>query len=353
MIEGSAFENKALWDSIGRSCLVSLSLAALAWFTPYATVIDNQLLIKLGAFMAVFIGFMLGFYLASSIQRWYTSTEAFMQLLDAVRKLQMQMAALGVAEHYVSTITRYGMLSAWLLNLSLHLHCHPKPGQEVESEELEDEEQREELWKALERFRPNLAKPKEQSVLMHFNDSYALVWTWVASLIGRMSHDGDIPPMNTPTYGRFLDLIQQAFVSLRDARTPFLVKAPLIYIHTLVILVHINGILNAMLFGVQLGGTISFAAYTPSNLASINLDTKELPSKIVELLVAFCVHMVAPALYLTLLDASLCMSQPFKFHNAKIPLMRLLIECEHDLESARIIAADPPLWKIPKFKKAT
>merc|ERR1712154_191776 len=36
-----------------------------------------------------------------------------------------------------------------------------------------------------------------RKVLMQHQDSYALLWTWVASLIGRMSQDGDIPPMAT------------------------------------------------------------------------------------------------------------------------------------------------------------
>jgi len=353
MIEGSAWENEALWGSIGRSCLVSLTMAALAWFTPYATVIDSGTLMKLGAFMAVFIGFMLGFFMSSSIQRWFTSTDAFMQLLDAVRKLQMQMAALGVAEHYVNKITRYGMLSAWLLNLNLHLHCHFKPGVDIEEEDVDDQDHILEIWGTLDKLRPHLAKPKERAVLMQYNDSYALLWTWVASLVGRMAKDGDIPPMVSPTYGRILDLIQQAFASLRDARTPFLVKAPFVYIHTLVILVHINGILNAMLFGIQVGATISFATYTPDQLARMNVDVKDTSSKLTELLVAFCLHMIAPALYLTLLDASLCMSQPFKFQDAKIPLMRLLVDCENDLESAQSIADEPPLWKKPKFKTAT
>jgi len=265
----------------------------------------------------------------------------------------MQLAALGVAEHYVSTITRYGMLSAWLLNLNLHLHCHCRPGMQIEQDDVDDQEHIQELWETLDRFRPHLTTPNEKVTLMQYNDSYALIWTWVASLIGRMAHDGDIPPMASPTYGRILDLIQQAFASLRDARTPFHVKAPFVYIHTLVILVHVNGILNALLFGIQVGGTFMFTAQTPDEAANINLDVKDTSTKVTELLVAFCVQMIAPALYLTLLDASLCMSQPFKFQDAKIPLMRLLVDCENDLASAQQIAAEPPLWKKPKFKTAT
>jgi len=349
MLQGSAWENAALWGSIARSCLVSILVTVLALFTPYASLINTNTLTKLGAFMAVFIGFMLGFFVSSAIRRWYLSTEAFMTLLDSVRQLQMQLSALGVAEHYIKTVSRYGMLSSWLLNLTLHMHCHYKPGQASEDEDHDDAEHLEELWTALDTLRPHLAKPHERAALMQLKDSYCLVWTWVASLIGRLAKDGEIPPMQSPTYGRILDLIQRAFVAIRDSKTPFLVKAPFIYIHTLVIFVHINAIINAMMFGIHLGTTISSAAI-PREFTDLGLDVPDVTQKITEMTVGFCIHMIAPALYLTLLDASLCLSQPFKFQDAKIPLMRLLVECEIDLESAQELSGEPPLWEKPQFK---
>jgi len=57
-------------------------------------------------------------------------------------------------------------------------------------------------------------------MLMQHAESYALLWTWVASLIGRMAQNGEIPPMPSPTYGRILNIVQQAyarFTSLSEA----------------------------------------------------------------------------------------------------------------------------------------
>merc|ERR1719507_1588361 len=75
---------------------------------------------KLGTFLNVFVGLLLGFFLSSSMNRWYGCVNAFLQLLDAVRSMQMQMIALGVDREHCEKLSRYGILSAWLLHLSLN-----------------------------------------------------------------------------------------------------------------------------------------------------------------------------------------------------------------------------------------
>merc|ERR1719497_275674 len=105
----------------------------------------------------------------------------------------------------------------------------------------------------VEAVRPSLIEAHERPMLLRQKESYALLWTWVASLIGRMSQDGEIPPMASPTYGRILSIVQEAYGSIRDVRALHLIKAPFVYVHTLAILVHVNNILNAIGFGLVLG----------------------------------------------------------------------------------------------------
>merc|ERR1719272_1158450 len=50
----------------------------------------------------------------------------------------------------------------------------------------------------------------ETEVLQLVDDPASLVWIWVASLVGRMAQDGEIPGMPTPTYGRIMNLVQEA-----------------------------------------------------------------------------------------------------------------------------------------------
>merc|ERR1719297_523964 len=165
--------------------------------------------------------------------------------------MQMQMTALGVAQEKALILSRYGVLSAWLLHLSLNMESNDE--KKSANPDKEEQERIEKVWQKLEQFRPQLVLPQEKEKLKLHKESYALLWTWVASLIGRMSQDGEIPPMASPTYGRILNIVQQAYGSIRDVRALHLIKTPFIYIHTLAILVHVNNILNAIAFGLVCG----------------------------------------------------------------------------------------------------
>merc|ERR1719359_2510134 len=82
------------------------------------------------------------------------------------------------------------------------------------------------------------------------------MWIWVASLVGRLAQDGWLPPMQSPTYGFIMSLVQDAHLAIRSVRQSILVQAPFIYVHMLASLVHVNNIANAVSFGIVLGSTI-------------------------------------------------------------------------------------------------
>merc|ERR1719362_417482 len=199
------------------------------------------------------------------------------------------------------------------------------------------------VWLILDKFRPDLALPQEKGKLMEHKESYALLWTWVASLIGRMSQDGEIPPMASPTYGRILNIVQEAYGSIRNVRALQMIKAPFIYIHTLAMLVHVNNILNAISFGIVLGislGGTFVSDPKKSTLANMHMS----------LFMQFCFSMLAPVLYLALLDVSICISQPFTYHDAKIPAIGFIKCLEDDIQKAASLGNSPPLWEKPCFK---
>jgi len=352
MRKGSALENYGIWINVWRAFVIALFIAPVTYYVPYADEIDSARLLRLGSFLTVFVGFLLGFFMTSSMTRWYGCTCAFMELLDAVRKMQMQMTALGVAKELRDTLNRYGLLSAWLLNLYLHLHAVKNPGDgKGEVVNVNDKEHIDALWKQLDEIRPDIVSPDEKKILMRYSESYALIWTWVASLIGRMARNGDIPPMASPTYGRILDIVQQAYGSIRGARAPFLIKVPFVYIHTLSILVHVNTLLNAVVFGIQLGLTTPYLIHNVRELERWRLTEVHVPDTCADLFVAFCLNLVTPMLYMTLLDASTCMAQPFTFRDAKIPLQRFIKALEKDLKAAESLADEPPTWEKPMYKQ--
>jgi len=347
MVKGCAWDNHSLWRCMGLALLLSVAVATGAFFMPDAVLVKPEKLEKLGTFLNVFVGLLLGFFLASSMNRWYGCVNAFLELLDAVRSMQMQMTALGVAHERSETLSRYGILSAWLLHLSLNLESDEGASGKSVKGEAQDNDRVGKLWEKLDQHRPQLALPQEKQKLMQHQECYALLWTWVASLIGRMSQDGEIPPMASPTYGRILNIVQEAYGSIRNVRALQMIKAPFIYVHTLAILVHVNNILNAISFGLVLGitfsGTFADEKYSIGKRQRAHLYSS--------LFMQFCFSMVAPILYLALLDVSVCISQPFTHHDAKIPAMKFIRSLEEDLKNAAQMGDNPPHWEKPYFKK--
>merc|ERR1719491_1361050 len=63
------------------------------------------------------------------------------------------------------------------------------------------------------------------------------MWMWVATLVGRMAQDGEIPPMASPTYGRIMNLCQNAHAGIRTVKSSINVQAPFAYAHTLAVIV--------------------------------------------------------------------------------------------------------------------
>merc|ERR1719191_1303966 len=82
---------------------------------PNPVVFKVARLTEISKFLNVVVGLLLGFFLSSSMNRWYTCVNGFLSLLDSIRNLQMQFTALGVPEPQTILCHRYGLSSAWLL----------------------------------------------------------------------------------------------------------------------------------------------------------------------------------------------------------------------------------------------
>mmetsp|Transcript_101653 Transcript_101653/g.201885 ORF Transcript_101653/g.201885 Transcript_101653/m.201885 type:complete len:412 (-) Transcript_101653:106-1341(-) len=340
---GGAFDNLSILKCMACSMVVSCFVAYLTYNRKEALFIKPSKVEELGTFLNVFVGFLLGFFLRSSMTRWHECVHAFMDLLEAIRCMHMQMCALGVDADRVELLNRYGLLSAWLLHLSLNSDSHKNPTRQDSL--LADAAQKEALWGLLNKYRPHLAQPAEKELLFPYNDCYSLLWTWAASLIGRMAQDGEIPPMASPTYGRIINIIEVAYGSIRDVKIMRKVKAPFIYTHTLACLVHFNTLINSWSFGIILGMTLQVALGKHDGSLQ-----EEFPHLVVSLFMQLCISMVAPWMYLTVLEVCVCVSQPFTFLDTKIPGLHLIENLEDDLANASVMVANTK-WMKPRFQK--
>merc|ERR1719163_2129728 len=101
--------------------MIRLMMVAIATSCITVLILPNPAAMKvakftsISKFLNVVVGLLLGFFLSSSMNRWYTCVNGFLELLDAIRNLQMQFTALGVPEPQTILCMRYGFASAWLL----------------------------------------------------------------------------------------------------------------------------------------------------------------------------------------------------------------------------------------------
>jgi hypothetical protein len=343
VMSGSAFDNVSILTCMLYALLISFGVALFAFHSDLAVFIKMETVHALGTFLNVFVGMLLGFFVSSSMNRWHGCVQGFMELLEAVRCMQMQMVALGVSNERIDTLNRYGLSSAWLLHLSLNNECRKYPREKVHESE---DEHKKKLWTCMKQLRPHLVNSREKKLLYEYEQCYSLLWTWVASLIGRMAQDGEIPPMASPTYGRIINIVEWAYSSIRTVRMMHRIKVPFIYVHTLAILVHINTMLNAISFGLILGMTVKVAAGKDDG----KIANQKLPHLVASLFMQFCISMVAPFLYLCLLEVSVCISQPFTFMDSKIPSHSLVLSLEEDLANAKEMSENTK-WQKPQFKK--
>jgi len=302
-------------------------------------------------FLNVVVGLLLGFFLSSSMNRWYTCVNGFLELLDAIRNLQMQFVALGVPDKEMFLCMRYGFASAWLLYGQLLIETKHLSSSETHHD-------REEMWKKLTKKRSMIDRSgdtmlllqHEEDVLRLTRDPPGMMWMWVAALIGRLAQDGWIPPMASPTYGRIMNLCQTAHGGIRQVRAAISVQAPLTYTHMLATLVHINNILSAVMFGIVSGVAVGtqliryhmhFYKGSPASKREVAQDWQNMG-------VTFLYCFFGPLLYQALLIISMHLAQPFDSEDAKIPMDRLLHQLEVDMCNGRDMA-DHMAFEKPSF----
>jgi predicted membrane chloride channel (bestrophin family) len=347
----SVWSSWELWGMMFRLFFVCISVAVLTVLLvadPAALRISK--FTEVSKFLNVLVGLMLGFFLSSSMVRWHECIDGFMGLLDAIRNLQMQLAALGVKRQDQLVVVRYGLSSAWLLYASLLLEWKKAAGEAGQAQT------RAELWKLIKEkqvdldgdgMKPLLLK-NEIEVVRETRDPSGMMWLWIGALIGRMAQNGEVPGMATPTYGRIMQLCQDGHGGIRDVRASITVQAPLPYTHTLAILVHINGLLNALTMGLVCGVALgTFLVRHDIHIYPGHASGNEALQDLQGLLVTFLYTFFGPLLYQALLLISMHIAQPFDNEDSSMPLDRLLHSLEEDVRNGT------DLWlNLPEDEKA-
>mmetsp|Transcript_94151 Transcript_94151/g.177048 ORF Transcript_94151/g.177048 Transcript_94151/m.177048 type:complete len:455 (+) Transcript_94151:51-1415(+) len=359
----TAFATRRMWKIV--FCLIMISTVTaipVMCFIPDASEVKSSKFQDIINFLRFFVGLLLGFFLSSSVNRWYECVSGFLELFDAIRNLQMQFYALGVAKEKIYTCIRYGVLSGLLLSHELQLEKVPFEQKRAALKKMwEDVTDEGEITSDRGHYR--LLSPDEVEVLESVENPEcdvsvsSCMWMWVGSLVGRLAQDGEIPAMQSPTYGRIMNICQNAHSGIRKVRASVSVQVPFVYAHTLSILVHINNFFSALSFGITLGLTCgSWWMMTKGHHPlrpelHFEVTRADMYRDIENLVVSFVTGMIGPFIYHLLLDVSICIAQPFHCQEAMIPTDKLLSVLEKDLQDAKLMAEHPALWDAPYFKE--
>eukprot|EP00440_Ansanella_granifera_P034578 gb/GFBE01037511.1/.p1 GENE.gb/GFBE01037511.1/~~gb/GFBE01037511.1/.p1 ORF type:complete len:433 (+),score=93.35 gb/GFBE01037511.1/:1-1299(+) len=360
MLRKTVWNSNKLWGMMLKLFILSLSVSVIPILVvPDPAALKVKRLTAVSQFLNVVVGLLLGFFLTSSVNRWYACVDGFLSLLDAIRNLQMQLIALGVPHENGGPILRYAFASAYLLYEQLLLE--PKKL----SSKFSMAEESASMWKKVSKKAANMIQEPDVMILeeaaiellKETRDPPSVLWTWNGAMIGRLAQDGWIPPMATPTYGRIMNLCQTAHGGIRAVRASICVQTPWNYAQCLASLVHINNALNAIILGLVAG--VVMATCVQRNSAGLGwyhrskVSSEEMDRDIEEFFVTCLLCTLGPLLYQALLLIGISLAQPFEDDDARIPLDRLLNQLETDMsDSMDLIDAmeeeldfEPPAFK--------
>lgn len=355
LVQGTVWQNRSLWAMMGWLLCIAVFLALfVVLLVPDPQSLDAAKFSQIATFLKVFLAFLLGFFMSSSAARWSTCVDGVLNLFEAVRNLAMQLHALGVEKDKIWMVTRFGLLACEFLIQDLEVFfCTPEQQQELYKD----------FWvRAIKR---GLCTEQEKEIMGKSGDKAGLLWVWVASYIGRLAKDGDIPPMLSPTYGRIMTLTQNAQDGIRTVKTSVGVQIPFIYTHMLATLVQLNNLLCAITFGLTMGSSLGailshYGIRSPLYWHMTPEPTSVTPGQAMQaMLVSMFACLTAPLMYQAFLQISLALAQPFAIDGdqsnhgeAAVPSEHWMHEMIVDLQAMEMLSKTTPSWDPPNWKQA-
>jgi hypothetical protein len=307
----------------------------------------------------VVVGWMLGIHLSTSVSRWFDCVKGYLELMDTIRTLQMQFYALGLPDDLANPVLRQAYASTWLL----YHHCMLETRVLVDSKTKKSNRHAEEeaMWnvlgKSMIREMPGedlvpLFKASEAAILRRTRDQPAVIWMWIACHIGRYAQDGWLPPLASPTYGRVMNLVTEAYGAIRTVRTSVCVQSALMYTHFMATIVHINNLLCAVCLGLVGGIGIGtwmvrrgYHMYEPGHVSQ-----QQYQQDFQNIAVTVMYSTLGPILFHGLLLISMDVSQPFDRASSAIPVDQLLCQLDSDMNHCRRMMEHLP-FERPYFKE--
>lgn len=335
------FVDGRMWELAATLCLTAVSCCLLVLLF-----VDNPAELKVDRFnevtklLKVFVAFMLGLYVSASYNRFLSIVGGVFNLFNACKSMLTMAGTLGVPPSQRATLGRYGVLAVNLLSYEVQLMYMPREQVVDKWKEAFGELQKRQLFKGKER------DMLESALLAGAVDISQLVIIWVESYIAKLSIDGYIPAMPTPTYGRMMQVsVSEAQKGLRTIKQSVRVQTPFTYVHLLAVMVHVNNAMTAVMGGVMIGTTVG----------KVMQGTYGFDKGLQSFIITVFTFTVGPFLYQAFLIIGASMAEPFDQEDAAdnpvLPMEKLAKELQDELALINDFVGNPPDWDPPSFRK--
>jgi hypothetical protein len=233
-LSGTIFSVRSMWQIIGMELFV-MSFIALCLFRyvkdPHSYQTETMSIVV--KTISVLIGFMLGLFLSSSLDRWWDTVKSVQFLFGIIKKLLLLASSLEIRDDQRATLARRGVLSVRMLEVEL-----TRPTDEIFKKRFDELQ---EMGKITTEERMILEKtPLDQRSF----------FTWVL-ISNYMKQFHNL--MDPISYDRIVTLVLDGLSAVSSLRTLLHFQFPFIYMHMLAFMVHMANFLTAIGTGVTLG----------------------------------------------------------------------------------------------------
>lgn len=233
-LSGTIFSVRAMWQILGIQLSV-MGLIALCLFRyvqdPHSYQTETMSVVV--KTISVLIGFMLGLFLSSSLNRWWDTVKSVQLLFGVIKKLVMLASSLEIKDEQRGTLARRGVLSVRMLETEL-----TRPTDKEFKRRFDELQAVEQITQ------------EERDVLDSVPLDQRSFFTWVLISNYLKQYHNMMDPIS---YDRIVTLVLDGLSAVSALRTLLHFQFPFIYMHMLAFMVHMANFLTAIGTGITLG----------------------------------------------------------------------------------------------------
>jgi hypothetical protein len=236
--KGTVFAQKAMWAITLLQLVILIGIAlALYFLVEHPEEYKTETLTNVVKAVSVLIGFLLGMFLSSCLNRWWDTIKSLETLFGVSKKLVMSLNNFNCAKPEKDLLARRVVLSIRMLELEI---------KNLSAEEWAD---------AFATFRgKGYIEKEEQDVLASVPADQRSFFTW--SLISAVLRKVQ-PVLDGFGYDRVSTLVLDGLSAVSSLKTLMGFQFPFLYMHMLAFMVHLCNLLIAIGTGVNVGLLLS------------------------------------------------------------------------------------------------